>query len=330
MDAHTHVIEMLGAWALGACDRGEAAVVEDHLRECAECSAEGRRLRSTAGWLGVDGVRRPPAALRGRVLDAARARRAPASAAPLTGSYAGEVALLDGVLGGLTPTDWHRPDPRHRDLSGIVGHLAGNDARLASDLGLRVVTGPDVRTVWRAQSDVLLHGLRGAGGGAGAGAGAGALDLDRPVRLAGKGEPPRRPLREALVQRAFETWIHREDIGALVRRPLPDPPPEQVRRIVGLAVGVLPGALRANGLLRPGEAARLALTGAAGGEWTFPLGGAGGDGDGAVTVTISADATEFVRLVANRRSPGGIRHAVTGDHALATEVLRIAATLGCD
>jgi hypothetical protein len=90
---------------------------------------------------------------------------------------------------------------------------------------------------------------------------------------------------------------------------------------------VLPKALRAHGVRRPGRAARLVLTGSAGGTWTVPL---GGDPPGAVDVTITTDAVEFTRLVANRRDPVTVRHTVDGDAVLATELLRVAATLGCD
>jgi hypothetical protein len=49
-----------------------------------------------------------------------------------------------------------------------------------------------------------------------------------------------------------------------------------------------------------------------------------------VEVTIGADAADFTRLAANRRSPGTLPHTVTGDHALAEAILRVATTLGCD
>jgi RNA polymerase sigma-70 factor (ECF subfamily) len=63
------------------------------------------------------------------------------------------------------------------------------------------------------------------------------VDLDREVRLAGRAGV-RRPVRDALVQRTFETWTHRDDIGAT--RTVA--PPEQVHRIIDLAVTLLPDA----------------------------------------------------------------------------------------
>jgi hypothetical protein len=315
MNAHAEVLDLLGAWALDACDSGEAAAVEAHLSHCHDCATEARQLRAAASWLGFDRVEAPPPGLRQATLAKARQRRAPMPAATLVEAYADQVALLDRLLGTVQFEDWRRTDPRHGDMRGMIVHLAGNDARLAADTGLRVVTGVSAtREAWRSQAEVLLGGLRQIG-------------LDRPVRLAGAGQRLH-PLRDALVQRAFETWIHRDDLAMSIGAPQPAPPPEQVRRIVDLAVRLLPDVLLAHGVSRPGGAARLALTGAAGGEWTFPV------GDRVPTerveVTITADAVEFARLVANRRSPDTLGHTVAGDLALAAAVLRIATALGCD
>ncbi|MBO0684397.1 MAG: maleylpyruvate isomerase family mycothiol-dependent enzyme [Candidatus Dormibacteraeota bacterium] len=322
MSAHGGVPDLLGAWVLDACDGDETLAVESHLRECESCSAEARRLRGAVGWLGASDVAPVPTRLRQATLAKARERRPPALLPTLVGAYARQVTLLDRVLDGFEPEDWLRLDPRHDDLSGVVVHLTGNDAMLAADLGLPVAAGPAgpgraVQEVWRDQARILLEGLSGP------------VELDRQVRLAGRGEPRLRPLREALIQRAFETWTHLDDIGAAVGRPQPTPPPEQVRRIVDLAVALLPEALREQGLSRPGRVGRLVLEGPGGGEWTFPLGpGAGGGAE--VEVTVSAEAMEFARLVARRRPPESVRHTVTGDGALGAHLLWVASMLGCD
>jgi uncharacterized protein (TIGR03083 family) len=321
MDAHAETLDFLGAWALDACDDDEAARVEAHLGTCPSCAAEARRLKSAAGWLGLDGLRPAPPALRESVLAAARERRAPRPPSTLVGAYAGQASLLDDLLARIGMDGWMRTTPRHDTVGGVVAHLARNDAMLAADAGLPTVTVPDlatgaVRAAWREQSQVLVRGLTGG------------LDLDRPVRLASPRGAPVRPLRDALVQRAFETWIHLEDIAAAVGRAQPVPPPEQVRRIVDLAVALLPEAVRAKNAGRAGHAVRLVLEGGGGGEWTFPVGRA--RPGRATEVTIVADAVEFARLVANRRSPATLRYAAGGDRALAERVLHIAATLGCD
>ena len=311
MVVHTDVSGLLGAWALEACDEAEYALVESHLAMCDDCAVEARRLRGAVAWLGVDRVVAPPAELRGSVLAAARARRAPVLRVTLTSAYADQVAMFDAVLTDLSPADWQRADPRHRHVVGVLRHLAGNDAALAADLGLPVVhipevdPGPGVRRGWRDQTEVLLDGLAVA-------------ELEQEVRLAGA-VGLRRPLRDALVQRAFETWTHRDDVGATRTAA----PPEQVHRIIDLAVTLLPDAVRAHHPAQTGRAWRLVLDGPGGGDWTSSP-------DTAVEVTIHADAVEFARLVASRGLPRALPRTVTGDPALAAAILSAATTLGCD
>jgi hypothetical protein len=325
MDVHGGVVDLLGAWVVDACDDGEAAAVEAHLQDCPACAAEAQRLRAAASWLGVEELQPPPARLRESVLTMARARRRPSVLRTLTSAYAGQVALLDQALDSLAPNDWQHSESRHNDVSGLIRHLVSNDTMLAADLGMRTVSvpiasGPAVHEAWRAQTDALVRGLNAG------------VELDRPARLASTGGEVRGALRDVLVQRAFETWTHLDDLGVAIGQPQPSPRPEQVRRIVDLAVKLLPDVLRAHDVVRPGRSARLALNGSGGGEWTFPLGRHpvhAGDGT-SLDVTISARAVEFCRLVANRHTPQTLRHTVAGDQGLATTILQVASTLGCD
>jgi hypothetical protein len=318
MDSHAAVAELLGAWALGACDTDEEATVEAHLEHCTTCEAEARQLRSAASWLGVEAMLPPPPALRDLTLAKARERRPPTSLRALTTAYAMQVNLLDRALATVGASDWHRAESHHDDVLGLVSHLTGNDAQLAADLGLPVIASVNtgVHAAWRAQTEILIDGLTGD------------LDPGQPVRLAGTGPPMLRPLREALVQRAFETWTHLDDLGVVIGRPPSEPPPDQVRRIVDLAVGLLPDVLRVHGVTRPGRTVRLALDGTGSGEWTFPLGHRMPGGE--TELTIYASAVDFTRLVANRRRAETFEHIATGDAALAVSVLRVASTLGCD
>ena len=319
MDSHTAVAELLGAWALGACDTDEEATVEAHLGQCTMCATEARQLRSAASWLGVEAMLPPPPALRDLTLTKARERRPPMSLHALTAAYAMQVSLLDRALATVGTAGWHRAESHHGDVRGLVSHLTGNDAQLAADLGLPVMAsaaGP--HAAWRAQADVLIDGIDPD-----------RLDPGQPVRLAGTGPPMLRPLREALVQRAFETWTHLDDLSVIVGRPPSVPPPDQVRRIVDLAVGLLPDALRVHGVTRPGRSVRLALDGPGAGEWTLPLGHRM-PGASALELTIYARAVDFTRLVANRRQADTFDHIATGDADLAVSVLRVASTLGCD
>lgn len=57
---HDEVVELLGAFALDAVGADEAALVEDHLRECPRCRAEVAEHRETAALLAHAGADAPP------------------------------------------------------------------------------------------------------------------------------------------------------------------------------------------------------------------------------------------------------------------------------
>lgn len=324
-ETHSGVSDLLGAWALGGIDDAERAMVEDHLRTCITCENEARRLASAASWLAVEEVRPPPSDLLARTLTAARRRRRPTLLNTLVQAYETQVGSLDDVLGGLGPVDWRRPDPRHGDVRGLIVHLTGNDAMLAADVDARIAapTEDDVHGVWHEQSRLLMARLTDAGAGSGPG-----LALDRPARLATRSGPVTRHLRDALVQRSFEAWTHRDDLAALAGRPLGPPPPDQVRRIVDLAVRLLPGALAAAGVEYPGGGVRLLLENSGDGEWTVQLGTHGPVER--IVASVRADAIGFTRLVAGRRTVADLDPAVTGDVGVGRRVLAVASTLGCD
>jgi hypothetical protein len=151
--------------------------------------------------------------------------------------------------------------------------------------------------------------------------------LDRPVRLAGGGGS-RRPLVEALTQRAFETWIHAEDIRGTLALPEQAPPPEHVARIVGFGLNLLPGAMDTAGRGHPGKAIQLALTGGGGGTYVVPL-SATYDG-AAPSAELALAAVRFCRLMAGRAAPAGSGIRVSGDEEVAADFIAVAATLGCD
>jgi uncharacterized protein (TIGR03083 family) len=285
-------------------------------------------FREAVGWLGVAvPPAEPPAALRGRVLAAARERRVPCET-PLTADlrrWAEQIAALDAELATLTARQWQVPVAKHATVRGVVAHLAGNDRMVTVDLDLpgRADRGAGsttefTRAAWRDGAERLLRGVGGAPAPAAA----------RPVRLAGRWGAVR-PLADALVQRGFETWIHADDVRQALGRPLRAAPPEQLRAIVALSVRLLPGALLATGRHRPGGTARLVLTGDGGGEWTVPL-HPDTPADAPPSVTVTGDAAGFCRLLAGRRTVAGYRHEVTGSAAVAADVLATAATLGCD
>jgi hypothetical protein len=79
---HAESWELLGAFALNACDEEELAALNTHLIVCDDCAQDASRLREIAGWLGPatedstsepvgrDHTRLPPHNLRAKILGA--------------------------------------------------------------------------------------------------------------------------------------------------------------------------------------------------------------------------------------------------------------------
>ncbi len=90
MSAHelseTEVEELLGAYALDACEPDETAAIEAVLARRPDLAREAERLSSVAAWLGAAEAAEPPGRMRDRVLDRARARRS-GSADPVIDVY---------------------------------------------------------------------------------------------------------------------------------------------------------------------------------------------------------------------------------------------------
>ena len=344
-DGHAAVTGLLAAWALDACSVQESAMVEDHLAGCPSCAADADRLGRVAAGLATMAAVPPPARLRDAVLAAAVASR-PAAGEEASTGYATWVERLDTLLASLTPAQWRERVVHDWTVQDLLAHLTATDELLVAQLGPGVTETPEepaeldgtlsagrsaaaigehrgrpperTRAAWRAQADRLLRDARSTTPGT----------LDRQVRLT---DPrlPRQPLRTALVQRLFETWIHTDDVGTLLGRPPAPPSERQVALIVGFGVRLLPAALRLVGAARPPHSARLVLTGPAGGDWTISP---------AVQraparlpdATVTMDAVEFCYLLGNRRDPASVPHRVEGDPAVAATLLRATATLGCD
>jgi hypothetical protein len=93
--------------------------------------------------------------------------------------------------------------------------------------------------------------------------------------------------------------------------------------IADFGLAMLPRMIRKS---RRDVSATFVLTGPGGGTWTVPLSPA----SERVTAVVSADLADFCRLLAGRWEPGCFPYAAEGDPALARELLRAAATLGCD
>ena len=150
--------------------------------------------------------------------------------------------------------------------------------------------------------------------------------LDLPAPLAGRA-PTRRPLREALTQRVFETWIHADDVRGLLALPPEPPPPRQLRRIADFALRLLPGAMDAAGRGRPHQVIRLTLIGPGGGERLVALSAATPTTGSTVVAEVVVAAELFCRLVAGRVTDYA-EVSVGGDARAAADFLGVAADNG--
>jgi len=289
---------------------GEAPEIAPHVAACPQCSARVELARAAAGWLATSHVAAPPTGLRSRVLTAARKARPPSSGSLLS-AYAAEVADLGVLLDSLSPAQWSAPTVDGRSVRDLVRHLTGNDGNVLADLGVAKPSGDR----WKENSDLLLRTV---------GHGDETL-LDRPVRLAGK-VPVRRPLREAVTQRAFETWIHRDDIRLAVALPPIPPASAHLARIIAFGLALLPGAIAAAGRARPGHVL-LALTGPGGADHLVSM-GTRAAAAGVAEVRMPAD--RFGRLMAGRVPVTAAVAVVHGDRSAAFDLLAVAATLGCE
>jgi uncharacterized protein (TIGR03083 family) len=328
--SHETVAQLIGAWALAACSPAEEELVEVHLSTCPTCAREARDLREAAADLGGAHLR-PPAGSLARLREAARARRPPATATPaFAAPYAAQVAALDLMLSDLAPEDWQRT-AAYGELTvhDLLAHLAATDGLVAAALGLPVHPpvepgerlaartaavlhhergrpAEQTRRSWRAQADAVCRSLVGHPSPRTA-----TVALGRPF-----------PLTDVMTARAFETWIHSEDIAAATRRPAVAPLPEHVYPMADFAARVLPRVISRRVAPPHDRYVRLHLTGAGGGTWTVPL-------DLAATASaavrpaavVALDVVEFCRLAGDRLDPGRIAVEIRGDAALAREFL---------
>ncbi|MFC9324794.1 sigma factor [Kitasatospora sp. NPDC057015] len=233
-----------------------------------------------------------------------------------------------GAPGPRVPGPAARPAPRvpPQGVSPFAGIVDRSGRLAAAQAGHPPGA---VRTLWRRQSRALVRGAALAPGGG--------LPVDYGFAAL--------PLRDAFVDRAFECYVHGEDVARAVAYPYPPPAAPHLRQMVDLAARMLPeavAALRRAGRIgpggapgdRPGRVLRLVIDGPAAGEWLIPLDGpapAGrGPGYGRCSEPVAAmvlDGLEFCQLAAAHRDPDRLPVGEHGDRAAIREVLRAAPLL---
>ncbi|MEU6575526.1 zf-HC2 domain-containing protein [Streptomyces sp. NPDC046805] len=365
--SHDVLRSLLGAWALAACSAAETAAVEEHLGRCGACADEALRLRGAVGLLQRPENLDLDPGLRTRVLENCLDRRPPRIPVPeWAAPYDAESARLDALLQDIGDSEWHAPvrlrwfedgaaRNRRTTVAGVIAHLLSVDGLVAVALGLddplgltggESVVGPAARTEaywrashfpptrtvrrpWREQSHHLVRTASFTGSGAG--------------RLAVSYGDFELPLHDAMLDRAFEIWVHAEDIAEAVDYPYEPPSPRHLHGMIDLAARMLPSALAARrqaGLASPlpprhlvpaggpGRSLRLEIEGSGGGEWLIPLDSPGAMGSAAREVAhVALDDVEFCRLAAGHVSPQEAAAGQDGDREAIRDVLFAAAAL---
>ena len=98
MPEETELHELVAAYALNALDDDDRVAFEEHLADCEQCTAALADLRDTAAALAyVPETVAPPAALRSRILETARAERP--NVVPLHRARATDVGARRGGRG---------------------------------------------------------------------------------------------------------------------------------------------------------------------------------------------------------------------------------------
>ncbi|MFI9213132.1 maleylpyruvate isomerase N-terminal domain-containing protein [Streptomyces sp. NPDC053253] len=360
---HRVLKSLLGAWALSACSAGETRAVEDHLTECAPCAEEALRLRDAVALLHEDRDLDLDPLLRSRVLENCLGRRPARVPVPeWVTPYDAETARLDALLRDIGESEWHAPvrlkwyedervTRRKTTVAGVIGHLLAVDGLVTSALGIKDPLGAGVpelspterteafwsaldrppnralRGPWRDQSHTLIRTVSFAGRGVG--------DLTVTYKDFAL------PLRDSLLERAFECWVHADDIANAVAYPYAPPSGAHLHGMIDLAARLLPAALagrRRNGLAAParhlvaagapGRSLHLEVEGAGGGHWYIALDSPAAVGSPDLAVAqVAMDGVEFCQLVAGHISPEEAAAGQDGDREAIRDVLSAAASL---
>ena len=239
------------------------------------------------------------------------------------------------LLGTLSKQGWKTAALRGLDVQELVGHLTGverdthralaGDPAVADAEHVESTQGSAVRQAgrspaqtldeWRRAADHTLELVRAPGGHLAADGCAGRIAVHG-IRL---------PLDDLLVVRAFELWVHDNDIRRAVGLPPSVPDPPVLSLMSDLAARMLPYAAARMGL--PPADVRLVLTGTGGGTWDVAI---GEETAGRESLAIVADAVGFCRLAANRVTPAELGSHIIGDEGRAVSVLAAATTLALD
>jgi uncharacterized protein (TIGR03083 family) len=313
--------DLIGAYALDACDDAEMTAVDAYIAAHPEAAAEVERLRGAAAWLGASGPLVPPPNLRSVLLDRAVVPASGVDAyTEITDEFAAEIASFpEAAVGEVTDNGL--------TVHELVGHLALIDEMfldsMTSDAPQRAsIDAPAIEEVTRE----ALDGIR-------------SKSFDEVVRdwreksaqvrdAAPRAAAEHRSvlgysLDDALVIRAFETWTHLDDVRRRVDRSGFVPSGATMRTMADLSMRVVPFALAATGRVHPGGSMRLVLTGPGGGTWDVPL-EPGGVVDDEPQTVMTVDIVDWCNRFADRLAPDALMFEVEGEASWAADVVAAA------
>ncbi|GAA0931913.1 hypothetical protein GCM10009549_55760 [Streptomyces thermoalcalitolerans] len=279
--------------------------------------------------------------------------------------YDAETARLDALLQDMGDSEWHAPvrlrwftdegaTSRRTTVAGVIAHLLSVDGLVAVALGLDDPLGDlgaragrltpaarteaywrashfpptrSVRAPWREQSRALVRTVSPGG-----------TDMADLTVSYGDFEIP---LPDAMLDRAFECWVHAEDIARAVDYPYEPPAPRHLHEMIDLAARMLPlvlAARRRAGLAppvrhlvaagEPGRSLRLEIEGQGGGQWLLPLDSPGAVGSAEYEVAhVALDGLEFCRLAAGHLAPHEAAAGQFGDREAIRDVLYATASM---
>lgn len=306
--------DLVGAYALDACEPDEANALDTYVAEHPDAAAEAERLRDAAAWLGAIGALNPPATLRDRLLAVAAERVD--SLAPVA-ALQRETERFEELLDSLTPADLGAVTYNGLTVRDLVAHVAIIDEAFVADAetqtnafigSARVVelTDAELPAMASWSFEQVCDRFRDARRAL--------LDLDG--RFGAKTRVGGYPLASVLVIRAFETWTHLDDIVSALGRDDQAIEAPVLRTMAELAMQTLPVAMAAKGYEYPGRTARIVMTGPGGGDWTIAV--TANETAGPVPhVVMRVPVIEFCRRFADRLAVDDVPFEIDGDAELA-------------
>ena len=316
---HESFEDLIGAYALDACDEEEVAAVEAYVAGNPDACIEVERLRAAAAWIGAAGTATPPPDLRASLL--ARAATT-VVAADGVDAYTELTDTFADDLEALAPDAVEVVTHNGLTIRELVAHLAAIDEVFVEELTAAAPARPFIDAT--SVIDITREALDRAGNKPFA-------ELFREwratrgkLRDAAAASPDRHVMgysvSDALVIRAFETWTHLDDVRRTTARETYVPRPAVVRSMADLSMRVVPYALAVNGMARPGESMKFVLTGPGGGSWDVPLAPGEHPADDPATV-VTVDVIDWCNRFADRLEPDALSMHVEGDRAAATDVV---------